>query len=101
MELSKCKLQQQLSVKKCEEKLAKLEKDLYDAKYKLKIVMEGKSVPDVNGVKLKKEVTRAELVHSIDLTKEGGCRVLAYSPILHELVCICPPYYLDLVQINV
>lgn len=82
MELSKCKLQQILKVNKYEEKIKKLEKALFEATCKIKMGAD----PGVNGAKLK-EPTRVDLVHVIDLAKEGGCRVLAYSPILHELVC--------------
>uniref|UniRef100_A0A1B6MDI2 RING-type E3 ubiquitin transferase n=1 Tax=Graphocephala atropunctata TaxID=36148 RepID=A0A1B6MDI2_9HEMI len=90
MELSRCKLQSELNTQNYELKLFKLEKDLREAFGSIELLSQGKKVVLPDLVSLKKEKVGTELLHMVDISKEGGCRVLAFNHLLHELIVSQP-----------
>ncbi|XP_046666911.1 E3 ubiquitin-protein ligase RFWD3 [Homalodisca vitripennis] len=90
MELSRCKLLNELNAKKYEENLQKLEKELKEAEETIQLLSQGKKVVLSEIVTKRKDKVGTELMHMIEVSKDGGCRVLAFNRLRHELVVSQP-----------
>lgn len=87
MQLARCKLQYDMSTKVFEEKIKVLEKKYEEAQAAIELLSQGKT-PRLPG-----PVTESggggfklALLHSVEIRKEGGCRVMAYNAFTQQLV---------------
>lgn len=100
-ELAKCKLQYDLNTKKYKDTISQLEKELGDTKRSLSFYAYNSITPNVDFKEVKtSNVKRTSLVHTIDITRDGGCRVFAYSPITNQMVRITLSIDLQLMVTN-
>lgn len=82
MELNRCKLQCEMNRKRYEKRITELEQQYTEA---MELLSKGQQT-SVARQEVEVKGISADLLHSVQLSKDGGCRVLTYCPILKDLV---------------
>lgn len=88
MELARCKLQYDMNTKVFEEKIKVLEKKYQEAQAAIELLSQGKTPLRLPGPVTESESVgfKLALLHSVEIRKEGGCRVMAYNTFTQQLV---------------
>lgn len=87
VELARCKLQYDMNTKVFEEKIKVLEKKYQEAQAAIELLSQGKT-PRLPGPVTESGAGgfKLALLHSVEIRKEGGCRVMAYNAFTQQLV---------------